>query len=179
MAVRASARRHAQAVFQIALERDELEGWLQDLTVLAQTVDNWDFAGLLNAPRVPMRDKQRVINNTLGEAVGPLAVNLISLLASRNIADLMPDIVDQYQRLLDGHREIERAEIVSAVPLDDDQRQKAETLLRQLVGKGIRLTSRVDSGILGGLVARVGDRVIDGSTVTRLREMRKDLIEQG
>ena len=178
MAAGASARRYAQAAFQIAREKDELDGWLDDLAVLARAAEDPEFVGLLNAPQLPLARKQEVIQNVMGGAVGPLAVNLISLLASRNAADLMPAIVDQYQRLLDAHRGIERAEVVSAVPLGEDQSRKLESILQDVVGAEIRLTSRVESGILGGLIARVGDKVIDGSTATRLQDMRKELIGQ-
>lgn len=178
MASGASARRYAQAAFQIAHEKDAFDDWLDDLAVLAQAAENPEFVGLLNAPQLPLVRKQEVIQNTMGGAVGPLAVNLISLLASRNAADLMPAIVDQYQRLLDAHRGIERAEVVSAVPLDEDQSRKLESILQEVIGAEIRLTSRVEPGILGGLIARVGDKVIDGSTATRLQEMRKELIGQ-
>ena len=174
----ASARRYAQAVFLIALQKDELDGWLDDLAVLAQALENRELAELLDAPQVPMASKQEVLNNALADAVGPLAINLMSLLASRNLSGLVPDVVDQYQFLLDAHRGIEQAEVVSAVPLADEERRGVEALLREMVGKEIRLTSRVDPGILGGLVARVGDRVIDGSTATRLRDLRRDLVEQ-
>ena len=146
--------------------------------MLAQALENRELAELLDAPQVPMASKQEVLNNALADAVGPLAINLMSLLASRNLSGLVPDVVDQYQLLLDAHRGIEQAEVVSAVPLADEERRRVEALLREMVGKEIRLTSRVDPGILGGLVARVGDRVIDGSTATRLRDLRRDLVEQ-
>ena len=119
-----------------------------------------------------------MLQSALSDTVGPLALNLVSLLASRNLAGLMPGIVEQYQRLLDDHNGIERAEVVSAVPLDDAQRASVEELLKEVVGKEIRLTSRVDPQIIGGIVARVGDHVIDGSTATRLESMRRELIER-
>ncbi len=174
----ASARRYAQAVFQIANENDELESWLDDLTVLSAAVQDAEFSALLDAPQLPPSQKIAVLQSTLSDTVGPLALNLISLLASRNLAGLMPGIAEQYQRLLDEHNGVERAEIVSAVPLDDAQRASVEELLKEVVGKEIRLTSRVDPQIIGGIVARVGDHVIDGSTATRLESMRRELIER-
>ncbi len=174
----ASARRYAQAVFQIAIENDELESWLDDLTVLSAAVQGSELSAFLDAPQLSPSRKIAVLQSALSDTVGPLALNLVSLLASRNLAGLMPGIVDQYQRLLDEHNGIERAEVVSAVPLDDAQRANVEELLKDMVGKEIRLTSRVDPQIIGGMVARVGDRLIDGSTATRLESMRRELIER-
>jgi F-type H+-transporting ATPase subunit delta len=174
----ASARRYAQAVFQIALERDELDVWIEDLSLLARALENRELAEYLDAPQVPVERKIEVINGSLGDTVGPLALNLISLLASRNIVPVMPDVVDQYQRLLDSHRGIEQAEIVSAVSLDDQQQQRIAELLSEIAGTEVRVTARVDPEIIGGLLARVGDRLIDGSTRTKIQTMRRNLVEQ-
>jgi F-type H+-transporting ATPase subunit delta len=174
----ASARRYAQAAFLIASEKNELESWLDDLTVLAGAVHDGEFAAFLDAPQVSIEQKQAVIQSALSETVGSLPLNLIALLASRNLAGILPAIVEWYQRLLDDHNGIERAEVVSAVELDDVQRALVVGLLRRVVDKEIRLTSRVEPRLIGGLVARVGDHVIDGSTATRLESMRRELVER-
>jgi F-type H+-transporting ATPase subunit delta len=90
----------------------------------------------------------------------------------------LPIIADAYQEKLDAHRGIERAELVSAVPLSAEQQSKVEAMLKEMVGKDISLTVRVDPTILGGIVARVGDRVIDGSTRSKLEGLRRELVQQ-
>jgi F-type H+-transporting ATPase subunit delta len=178
MARAASARRYAQAVFQIALERDELDAWRDDLSVLAQAVENKEFAEFLDAPQVPTAKKVSVAKEALGDTVGPLALNLVSLLASRNAAHTMPGVVEQYQLLLDDHRGVERAEVVSAVSLDDQQERSIVALLEKIVGKDVQLVSRIEPWTLGGFVAKAGDRVIDGSTRTKLDRMRREFGER-
>ena len=173
-----SPARYAQAVFQIALERDELDVWLGDLEVLAVAVDNSEFSGLLNAPQVPTASKIAVIKQALGDTVGPLALNLLSILASRNLAHLVPGILDEYGRTVNAHRGIERAEVVTAVTLNAQEQEKVEELLEGIVGMKVRLSSFVEPRILGGLIARVGDRVIDGSVRTKLEEMRRSIVER-
>jgi F-type H+-transporting ATPase subunit delta len=174
----ASARRYAQAVFQIGLEHDNLEQWYDDLATMAAALDDGELAAFLNAPQVTVDRKVEVISEALGDSVSPLAANLLALLASRGIASILPDLVESYQALLDDHRGIERAEVVSPVPLDDEQRRRVSDLLVGMVGKQVRLNSRVEPSILGGFVARVGDRVIDGSARTRLNQMRRRLVGQ-
>ena len=173
-----SARRYAQAIFEIASEKNELDGWLDDLTLLARALENQELSEFLDSPQVTLSQKIEVIKDTLGNAVGPLALNLICLLASRGIVAVMHGIVEQYQRMLDAYRQIERAEVVSAVPLDSEQREKIVGLLSGVTGKQIRLSQQVEPGILGGLLARFGDRVIDGSTRTKLEAMRRGLAER-
>ena len=174
----ASARRYAQAVFQLAVEFDELEKWLDDLTILADSVTSSQFLDFMSQPRVPTAAKLEVIREPLGDSVGRLATNLISLLATRNIAHILPEIADQYQELLDSHQGIERAEVVSAVPLSDAQHRRAVDVLEGLSGREVRLSTRVDPALLGGMIMRIGDRVVDGSTRSKLKAMRRELSER-
>jgi F-type H+-transporting ATPase subunit delta len=175
MARGASARRYAQAVFAIALERGEPGRWLDDLALLSDAMANDDFANFLDAPQPTLSQKINLIEETLGDSVSRLALNLVSLLASRNSARLARSITESYQEMLDEYNGIERAEIVSAITLSDEQQQRIETMLKDIVGKNITATSRVEPHILGGFVARVGDKVIDGSTRTRLDDLRRQL----
>ena len=175
MARGASARRYAQAVFAIALEQGEPGRWLDDLALLSDAMANDDFANFLDAPQPTLSQKINLIEETLNDSVSRLALNLISLLSSRNSARLAPSITESYQEMLDEYNGIERAEIVSAVTLSDEQQQRIETMLKDIVGKDITATSRVEPRILGGFVARVGDKVIDGSTRTRLDDLRRQL----
>ena len=175
MARGASARRYAQAVFAIALEQGEPGRWLDDLALLSDAMANDDFANFLDAPQPTLSQKINLIEETLGDSVSRLALNLVSLLASRNSARLARSITESYQEMLDEYNGIERAEIVSAITLSDEQQQRIETMLKDIVGKDITATSRVEPRILGGFVARVGDKVIDGSTRTRLDDLRRQL----
>ena len=171
-----SARRYAQAVFELAAESSQLDEWLDDLTYLASALESDRFGELLDSPQASEQQKAEMIRAALGDRVSPLALNLVSILALRSVTHLLPEIVDRYERLLDAHRGMERAEVVSAVPLDDAQRDRIEEMLKGIVGKDIRMSSRVDPAVVGGFVARVGDRVIDGSAAVRLRRLRRELV---
>lgn len=170
-----SSRRYAQAVFELALEQDALDRWLDDLTLLASSVQNAEFSDFLDAPQVTVAQKVQVIKDSLQDHIAPLALNLVSLLASRNSANLIPGITQVYEELLDEHKGIERADVVTAASVDDDQQKRIADLLKSLVGKDVTITTRVDPDLIGGFVARVGDRVIDGSTRTRLAELKREI----
>lgn len=171
----ASARRYAQAVFNIASERSETDKWLADLGLLANAMQNADFAGFLDAPQLTAAQKRGLIQESLSDSVGPLALNLMSLLASRGSARLVPAIAENYQRLLDAANGIERAEIVSATPLSDDRRARIVAMLGQMVDGEVVATARVEPDIMGGFIARVGDKVLDGSVRTRFNQLRREL----
>ena len=178
MARTPTPRRYAQAVFQIAQETGDHDAWVEDLRVLAAALESGDFASLLDAPQVPAARKFDAIKEAFGDSVTPLAVNLISLLASRISAHLVPAILEQYDGLVDAHRGIERAEVVSAVTLDGERQAKIAELLEGIVGGQVRLTTFVEPHIIGGMIATVGDRVVDGSVRTKLTEMRRSIVEQ-
>lgn len=168
-----SSRRYAQAVFQLALEQDDLERWLDDLALLAGALQNAEFSEFIDAPQVTVAQKVQVITDSLRDHVNPLALNLVSLLAGRNSANLLPGITEVYQELLDAHEGIERADVATAVSIDDDQQKRIADLLKSMVGKDVTITTRVETELIGGFVARVGDRVIDGSTRTKLAELKR------
>lgn len=173
-----SPRRYAQAVFQIAVESGGLDAWSEDLRVVAAALENAELAGLLDSPQVPAAVKIDTVKQVLGDSVGPLALNFVSLLAVRRLCHLVPGILDEYGRLVDVHGGVARAEAVSAVGLNDGQRTAILRVVEDIVGTEVRLTTRVEPEILGGLIVRVGDRVLDGSVRARLQEMRRRIVER-
>jgi len=174
MARVAAARRYAQAVLAIALERDELDRWQADMDVMASALAEPRLAALLESPRIHMRDKVRLLREGLA-ALNPLAINLACLLVARGRLDLVGQVAAEYRRLADARRGIEEAQVTTAVPLEDEEREKLSRHLSAITGKAIRLTTRLDPAIIGGFVARVGDRLIDGSLRSRLRALRQAL----
>ena len=176
MARSVSARRYAQAVYQLAEEKNEVENWLDDLAVLAASVRDEVFITFANSPKVENEKKSAVIKEAFAETVGELAVNLVSLLASRGAVDDLPAIAEAFREFVDTDRGLERAEIVSAVELTADQHKNISDTLSVLIGKELTVVTRVDESLLGGFVARVGDRLIDGSIRTRFEDMRRELV---
>ena len=173
-----SSRRYAQAIFQLAQESNDVEKWLDDLTVLAAAVGDKLFASFMDSPQVETEKKSTVIGELFDKEVGGLAVNLMCLLASINAVKNLPSITDSFQELVDEERGIERCEIVSAVGLTEEQRKRISKGISELVGKEITVETRVDEEILGGFVARVGDRLIDGSLKTRFEDMKRELVKK-
>ncbi len=173
-----TARRYAHAVFQLAGERNALDAWMGDLTFLAESLSNGELLGYLEAPRLRLAEKLSALEPALAGRDSMLR-NLVGLLAQRGTVRLLPLIAAEYQRLLDGHYGRERAEVLTVAPLDRQQQERVQAYLTPLVGKEVVLTTRVDPAVLGGLMARVGDTLIDGSTRARLEELRRALEGRG
>ncbi|MEW6034558.1 MAG: ATP synthase F1 subunit delta [Chloroflexota bacterium] len=178
MATTAAAKRYAQAIFELAIERGELDRWREELPQVAEALTDATLAPLLESPRVPFTSKQELLQASL-KGLSPLALNLSYLLAKKGKAAIASRIASEYVRLLDSHQGIEHAEVVSAVPLSQEEREAISRRLGEVTGRRVVLESRTDPAIIGGLVIRIGDRLIDGSVRTRLQNLKRDLGKVG
>ena len=174
MARRTSARRFAQAVFQIALEKEELDKWQTDLGTIDSLREDAAFMAVLENPKVPFDSKAKLLSERLG-GIGPLALNLAYLLVTRGALGLTGEIVEEYQQLVNSHRGIEKAEVTTAVPLDDEDKKRLEERLGAIVNKKVIITTTVDSSLIGGFIARIGGKLLDGSTRSRLEALKREM----
>jgi len=171
---RASAKRYAQAVFDIAREDDQLDLWADGLRLIQEAMGNEELRSFLEHAKVPLSQKVETVGEVLS-GVDPLVQNLMSLLVSRGLTGLVPDIGKEYQHMLDVARNREQVVVYSAVPLEDPEKESITQFLARFINKEVVVDSRVDPSILAGLVIRVGDKLIDGSTRTRLEDLGKQL----
>jgi F-type H+-transporting ATPase subunit delta len=168
-----NARRYARAVFEIALEKKELERWRSDLDKIVAAVGNEAFLAVMESPKIKFEDKSRLLERLGG--IHPLALNLVRLLIARGGVNMLPEIAAEYRRMLDEYHGIQTAAIVTAVPLDKREEDKLAKILGDRVGKKVVLQPAVAPEIIGGIVARVGGKLLDGSTSSRLTALKKEL----
>lgn len=174
MARKASTRRYSQAVFQIALEKDELEAWQSDLEKIATLGQDEEIINYLENPKFPFNDKAKLLTDQLGD-IDPLALNLVCLLVAKGGITMVGEIAEEYRRLMDSYHGIEGAQVTTAIPLDDDEKTKLAERLGNLVGKKVVLESDVDSSVIGGIVARVEGKLFDGSTRGQLEALKREI----
>ena len=178
MAGEVAAKRHAQAVFQIALESGDLDKWRSDLDLIAAVFSDPGLLPVLEDPKIRFEDKAKAVSQGLS-GVGELALNLAKLLILRHRIKLMPQIAEEYGVLVDHQKGIEHAEVVTAVLIDQRTKDRLREHLAKITKSQIVLTARVDPDIIGGFVARVGDKVIDGSVRSRLQSLRQRIVQTG
>ena len=174
MAVTARARRYAEAIAQMAAAGNSWEQWAQDLAALAALTEQAGVRPILESPRVALARKEELLHQQLPDA-SPLARNLARLLVLKRRVEIISQIRDEFRRMYDEHRGIEHARVITAVPLEAQQRETLQGQLARYTGKQVEVATEVDPGILGGLVVRIGDKLIDGSTRGRLEALRKRL----
>jgi len=174
VASRAYSKRYAQATFEIALEAGELERWQSDLEKIARIVIDRDLKAFLESPKVHFEEKSKLLSGQM-KGVNPLILSLVLLLISRGRLDMLGEIADEYQRLWNSYRGIELAEVTTAVPLAREEEEKLARHLGRIVGKKIEIRSDVDPDVIGGFVARIGDRLLDGSIRSKLAMLKKEM----
>ncbi|MBM3926310.1 MAG: ATP synthase F1 subunit delta [SAR202 cluster bacterium] len=178
MAEKGGAKRYAQAVFELALEGDNanasLDGWVRDLRAVGQAVSDPSFKTFLEHAKIPLSRKTKALREVLPN-INPKARNLVAVVVSKGLVERLPRIEQEFVQLVDKHRGIERVSVTSAVPLNDQEKQRIGKFVEELTGKRVVLDTRVDASILGGLLIKVGDRVMDGSVKSKLEGLRSEL----
>ena len=170
-----SGKRYAQAAFELAVGKNELESWGAGLKKMAELSGNEELMALLQSPRLPFDAKRELLQKQLGE-INPLALNLALLLANKGFFRLSGDIFQQYNDLLDAHRGVERAKVTAAIPLSDQDKRSISSGLERVVDRKVAIDAQVDPSVIGGFIARIGDMLIDGSIRQRLESLKKSLV---
>ncbi len=170
-----TARRFAQAALALARERDEFSGWLDELQALAGAMADADLRAFFEAPLVPDGEKLSTLKALVPDSPA-LVHNLAGVLLQGGQLALLPLIAAEYRHLLDQEQGVERATVTTALPVTDEVIDSIRHYLEEMTGKKVIVAEEVAPEILGGFVAQVGDKLIDGSSRDRLSQLRAKMI---
>jgi F-type H+-transporting ATPase subunit delta len=175
-----AAIRYARALLDVAVkEKADLELIENELTQFADLFKRYPLLEkvLLN-PAVPIPRKRAAVGDLLAQAkLTPIVSKLVALLADRDRLVLVPDLLSAYSDRLLDHRGVVRAEVTTALALDPRRAEAIRLGLASLTGRAVLLGMRIDPSIVGGLVARIGSTVYDGSVARQLEKMKERLEE--
>lgn len=172
----AIARRYAEAIFGLAIKQNTLERTLDDVQEIAKLFAIRKLAYLLREPKIPAQRKETAIRQQLASRVLPTSLNLALLIVQRELVDYMPNIAKELEQLVLNYKNEAVAQVTTAAPMDAAQQTQVTRALEHYTGKKIILHTKVDPTILGGVIARVGDEVIDGSVRYRLGALQQQLL---
>lgn len=180
----AAAGRYARALFDVVLREhpadlETVHGEVQQLAALF--TGNAALASAMVNPAVPVTKKVAVTRAILDQAgpVTPPVAKLVLMLAGRDRLLLLPGIARVYGDRLMDHQRVIRGEVTTAMPLAADKLRALEQGLERATGRRVVLASKIDPSIIGGIVARLGSTVYDGSVTTQLEKMKQSLIQAG
>lgn len=171
------AKRYAKALVEIGQEDNALERYGEDLATLCELVETSpEFREVLINPVFTKEDKKRISGDVLAKlGTDPMVTNFIFMLIDRKRIDQLSGIEKAFRSEVDAINGITRGQVTSAEPLSDDALSRVTDALSHITGKSVLLTTGVDASLIGGLVAKVGDMVFDGTIRTQLNQLKESL----
>ena len=168
------AERYATALFELASEERSVETVSRDFATLkALLSESPELARLVKAPVFSTEQQKLGMDAVLRRVeAAPLTVRFVLLLATKRRLSALNQVIDAYERLIAEQKGEINAEVSAAQPLSDPEIQELKRVLKEKLGREARLSTRVDPSLLGGLVVKVGSRMIDSSLRTKLESLR-------
>jgi len=172
----AVARRYGQALLDLASEKNMLDQLEKELThVLDVIEENQELKKVLEHQLIEAKIKQEIFRKIYSETISPIAMNFLLLVLQKKREIALRQIVGQFLNLANEARGIAKAQVRAATQISSEQLEKLRESLEKTIGKKIILEVIVDEKIIGGLVVKIGDKIIDGSTSTKLKMLEKHL----
>jgi len=170
------ARRYAKALFSLGKEDGKNEGYSEVLNAIAELYKNESVENALVNPLYPVEARQKVMAK-IGELAKADAImtRFLDLLIEKKRADILPDIAAEMRIMVDQEQNISHGSVVSAIELDDALKGKIQQALEKITGNKVIIETSVDPSIIGGVIAKVGDLVLDGSIKTQLNGLKESI----
>ena len=171
-----SANRYARAIFELASEEGKVEDWARQLSIIRAVLDDPGARAVIDNPSVAAETRMKAVEQLDLPGIGPQGMNLMRMLVASGRVGRIDEIATQFEILADDAAGRVRATVTTAIPLSEADRESLARDLSSQLGKDVRLESRVDPEILGGLVLQVGDRLTDASVAARLDQLRRQVL---
>jgi len=170
------ARRYAKALFSLGKDQGKNESYSEALGAIAELYKDESVENALINPLYPLDARQKVMAKIAELAkADTILTSFLNLLIEKKRADILPDIAHEMQVMVDQEQNISHGSVVSAIELDDALKEKIQQALEKITGNKVILEASVDPSIIGGVVAKVGDLVLDGSIKTQLNGLKESI----
>ncbi|MBP2629059.1 MAG: synthase subunit delta [Firmicutes bacterium] len=177
MLINQLAIKYAQAVYELAVEKDMLDVVEKELLLVESTITSYaDLATLLYHPQVLAQAKKEIIRKIFGQDVNDFVLTFLLLLLDKRREAALPAIIAEYVKIANQARNIVKAEVTTALPLAESQHAALVKKLSLVTGKTVVLTTELDQTIIGGMIIKIGDKLIDGSVVRQLATLKNALL---
>ncbi|MHC4223848.1 MAG: ATP synthase F1 subunit delta [Planctomycetota bacterium] len=171
------ARIYAEALIDAAQATVGLGRVVDDLKAVqalyTQDRDTWAF---FSGPRIEPEVKKRVLRETLEGKISRPVMGLLHVLIDKRRGVLLDNVIAEFERYRDIRENRQHVHVTSAAPLPDEQREELTRRLVAVTGKNVELHEKIDPRVLGGLIVKVGDKVVDGTLKRRLEKLRRELV---
>ena len=171
------AKRYAKAIFAVGQEEGKSESFRETLNALGDFLEKYPEAmDALTNLLYPMELKEKVMAQLISELqTDQFMANFLNLVVQKKRADILPEIASEFQLLVDADQNISRGTIISATEISGELQSKVQSTLESITDNKVILTSEIDPSIIGGIIAKVGDLVMDGSIKTQLAGLNESI----
>lgn len=170
------ARPYAKAAFQYAMEQQALADWSAMLNFAANVVADETVSQVLSDPRITSEQRAEVMQKVCGEEINEAGKNYIALLARNDRLAALPEIAELFEELKAEQEKTVDVEITSAFPLSDGESTKLAGALKNKLSREVNITTNVDESLIGGVIIRAGDMVINSSVKGKLAKLAETVI---
>ncbi len=169
--------RYAKALFSLARENKEFDTLRNDMETLYQCIREVPEMNLmLKSPVIKVSDKYSIFENTFGKSFSPVTLSFIKIILERRREEYLEGIARYFLSLLKSEKGVKQAELVTAVPLNEELRKSIVSFIHKRFKTEVELNEEVDEKLIGGFILRVGDQQIDASIASKLDRIKKSLI---
>jgi F-type H+-transporting ATPase subunit delta len=177
MSIATVASRYAKSLIELAKEKNVVDEVYQDMRLFSKTADdNRILMKVLGSPVVRHEKKLAILKGLFEEKVNPVSFSIFNIITRKNREAILDAIADEFVKLYDEHKGIQKATVVSSTALTPETRQQFIDSLASSTGKTIELEEKVDESLVGGYVLRVGDRQVDASLKSQLNALKVKLV---
>ena len=171
------SKTYGDALFAVALEENRMDEFFEAVKVVADIMrSNEEFGKLMNHPKIIKEDKVKIVEETFGGRIPKEIIGIMTLLVSKGRAGEILSVFDYFVALVKEEKKIGKADVTTAMAMSDAQKEKVEKkLLETTKYESFEMCYHVDESLIGGMLIRIGDRVVDSSIKTKLYELSKEL----
>jgi F-type H+-transporting ATPase subunit delta len=169
---------YSQAIFEYALETDRLEQIQKEFDFFAQVlIDHPDYFEIIKTPTVNFEEKKAIITEAFKDSISEELLNFLKIVLDKRRGSELLKIKHDFDRRVDEHNNVLKASVESVIPLTDEQLGALSQNLEKITGKHVVLASSINPALVGGLVVKMGDQIIDGSVKFKLESMLEGLTQ--
>lgn len=172
------SKTYSKALFELAIELNLLDKILDEFEFVVKSFNEYpEFYEIITSPKVNLGEKKKIIDETFKGKISNELLSFIKLLFDKKRESFIKEICKEFRIISDEHNGLVLATVESVIPLTNEEIKKLETELNKLTGKTITVTNIINKDIVGGLVVKVGDKIIDGSVKRKLENLKHDLAQ--
>lgn len=170
---------YGEALFQLAVEENKEDQFLEEVTSLQKILaENGEFSNLMNHPKISKEEKEEVLKNVFKGRISDELTGFLLLILQKDRYGELDEILDFFIAKIKEHKGIGTAYVTTALSLKDEQKKEIEKKLLDTTSyREMEINYIVDQNLIGGMVIRIGDRVVDSSIRTKLEHLTKDLAD--